>query len=114
MPFLGCSKLVIGEGSHGSYPQSCPARPRVTDIRGALSMQFVLYFIFVQFYLQKYLIFVLFLDILIVLQFNMSITHDIVFTKRQMLSSSVVLIIGKLLHFNILLSNMITDLKNQY
>ena len=62
MPFIGCSRLVIGEGSHGSNPQICSVHPRVTDIRGALSMWFVLYSMFVQLYLQKYPIFVLFLD----------------------------------------------------
>ena len=62
MPFIGCSRLVIGEGSHDSSPRSCSARPRVPDIRGALSMRFVLYSIFVQLYLQKYPIFVQFLD----------------------------------------------------
>ena len=62
MPFMWCSRLVIGEDSHDSNPQSCSVRPRVTDIRGALEMRFVLYSMFVQLYLQKYLIFVLFLD----------------------------------------------------
>jgi hypothetical protein len=62
MPFMGCSSLVIGEGSHGSNQQSCSARPRGPDIRGALSMRFVPYSVFVQLYLQKYPIFVLFLD----------------------------------------------------
>ena len=62
MPFMGCSRLVIGEGSHGSNQQSCSARPRGPDIRGALSMRFVPYSVFVQLYLQKYPIFVLFLD----------------------------------------------------
>jgi hypothetical protein len=62
MPFMGCSRLVIGEGSHGSNPRSCSARPRVTATRGALSMRFVLYSIFFQLYLQKYPIFVQFLD----------------------------------------------------
>ena len=62
MPFMWCSRLVIGEGSHDSNPQSCSVRPRVTDIRGTLEMRFVLYSMFVQLYLQKYLIFVLFLD----------------------------------------------------
>jgi hypothetical protein len=43
MPVMGCSRLVIGEGSHCSNPQSCSVGPGVTDIRGALSMRFVLY-----------------------------------------------------------------------
>jgi hypothetical protein len=60
MPFMGCSRLVIGEGSHGTNSQSCSARLRMPDIRGALSMRFVLYSISVQLYLQKYPIFVLF------------------------------------------------------
>ena len=62
MPFMECSRLVIGECSRGSNPQSCSVRPRMPDIRGALSVRFVLYSIFVQLYLQKYPIFVLFLD----------------------------------------------------
>jgi len=62
MPFMGCSRLVIGEGSHASKPQSCSARPRLPDIRGALSVRFVLYSMFVQLYLHKYPIFVIFLD----------------------------------------------------
>ena len=62
MPFMECSRLVIGESSHGSNPQNCSAHPWMPDIRGALSMGFVLYSIFVQLYLQKYSIFVLFLD----------------------------------------------------
>ena len=34
MPFMGYSRLVIGEGSHGSNPESYSARPQVADIRG--------------------------------------------------------------------------------
>jgi hypothetical protein len=52
----------IGEGSHGSNSQSYSVHPRVTDISGALSMLFVLFSMFVQLNLQKYPIFVLFLD----------------------------------------------------
>ena len=63
MPLMGCLRLVIDEGVHGSNPQSCSARPQVPDIRpGALSMLFVLCSMCVQLYLQKYAIFVLFLD----------------------------------------------------
>jgi hypothetical protein len=63
MPLMGCLRLVIDEGFHGSNPQSCIARPQVPDIRTrALSMLFVLCSICVQLYLQKYPIFVLFLD----------------------------------------------------
>ena len=45
MYFMGYSRLVIGEGSHGSKPQSCSVRPRMPDIRGALSMRlsYILY-----------------------------------------------------------------------
>ena len=114
MPLMGCSRLVIGDGSHGTNPQCWSVRPRMPDIRWALSMRFVLYSIFVQLYLQKYTIFVLFLDKISKLS-SMSI-----WVWPMILSSLCVRchhlsfsIIGKLLHFNILPWNMITALKSQ-
>ena len=56
MPFMECSRLVIGESSHGSNPQSCSAHPWMPDIRGTLSMGFVLYSIFLLIYLPKEII----------------------------------------------------------
>ena len=59
---MGCSSLVIGEGLHGSNPQLAAQRVPGVEYKWSSLGTFVLYSIFVQLYLQKYSIFVLFVD----------------------------------------------------
>ena len=62
MPFMGCSRLVIGEGSHGSNPQSCSVHPPDARYKGSSLDAVCPIFYICPTLFTKYPIFVLFLD----------------------------------------------------